>query len=115
MAAIPSGAEVAAFAGWPGDSEMESRAASHVPVIAAAAQAYTRGIGFNGDQVDDPVRAVIMLAAARMLENPAGDTMVTTTQGPFSQQRQTAGFTSWSAVELMILNDLRRRTNRPVS
>src|SRR5690606_42098575 len=103
------------FAGWPGASEMDSRQATRIAVMAAAGQAYTRGIGFNGDKVDDPGRAVIMLAAARMLEKPAGDTMVTTTQGPFSQQRQTSGFTSWSAVELMILNDLRRRTNRPVA
>ncbi len=114
MPALPSPAEVATFAGWGGDASTETRAAAHIAVVAAAAKAYTRGIGVNGEDWDAGLCAVIMLATARLLNNPDGDQQLTRTQGPFTESRTATPFTSWSLVELGILNDLRRRTNRPV-
>ena len=71
------------------------------------AKAYTRGRGFDGDEPNDEIAAVITTASARLASN-AAQLPIDTTAGPFSQSIRGA-FQGWTLVEQIVLNRYRVR------
>jgi len=111
MRPAPTGADLVT---WLGDDEADAtRAEAVVQIVTASASAYTRGQGFVDNTVTEGLWAVIVVAAGRAFDNPAGDSQGTDTGGPYTVQRVGTPFTSWTPLELAVLNDLRVRTNRP--
>lgn len=78
-----------------------------VPLITTMARAYTRGQGFDGDEPNDEIAAVIVTAAARLVANPK-QIGTSSTAGPFSEDVR-GGFTGWTLAELFVLNRYRKR------
>lgn len=78
-----------------------------IPVVTAMAKAYTRGQGFDGDEPNSEVAAVITTASARLAINP-GQLNHTDTAGPFGHTVN-GGFTGWTLAELFVLNRYRKR------
>jgi hypothetical protein len=78
-----------------------------VPMIITMAKAYTRGHGFDGNQPNDEIAAVITTAAARFIANPKQLTN-TQTSGPYSAN-VVGGFTGWTLAERFVLNRYRTR------
>lgn len=78
-----------------------------VPIITMMARAYTRGQGFDGDQSNAEIGAVITTASARLAANPKqlGNTE---TAGPFSEA-VVGGFNGWTLAEQFVLNRYRKR------
>ncbi|AXO25193.1 MULTISPECIES: hypothetical protein [Mycobacterium avium complex (MAC)] len=78
-----------------------------VPIITMMARAYTRGQGFDGDQPNAEIGAVITTASARLAANPKqlGNTE---TAGPFSEA-VVGGFNGWTLAEQFVLNRYRKR------
>lgn len=60
---------IIALVGNPGLSE--DQATQAVSIVTSIAKAYTRGVGFVGDEPNGEIGAVITLAAVRLLSNPA--------------------------------------------
>lgn len=101
-----TGQDVADFLGQGNDTALVALAERHVAVIAAMAQAYTRGRGFftDGEPAED-VAAVITTATARLANKP--DQVPNEEIGPFKVSG--ASFTGWSLPELVVLNRYRKR------
>ena len=78
-----------------------------VPVITTMAKAYTRGRGFDGDEPNDEIAAVITTAAARLAANGA-QISSSETAGPFAHDVRSF-FTGWTLAELFVLNRYRVR------
>lgn len=78
-----------------------------VPLITTMAKAYTRGQGFDGDEPNPEIAAVITTASARLAANPKqlGNTE---TAGPFSEA-VVGGFNGWTLAEQFVLNRYRKR------
>lgn len=77
-----------------------------VQMVTHYVRAYTRDCGFAEDGTPDPrLAAVIVSAAARMVENPTGRRSVTL-DGAAVQYDAPFGF---NLVELMVLNGFRKR------
>lgn len=78
-----------------------------VPLITTMAKAYTRGQGFDGDEPNPEIAAVITTASARLAANPKqlGNT---DTAGPFSET-VVGGFNGWTLAEQFVLNRYRKR------
>lgn len=95
---------VAAFLGQGDFPGMVTLAAEHVGVITLMAKAYTRGGGFTsvGDPYDD-VAAVIVMATARLLSNPAQ------VRGSVGGVQQLDGFNGWSLAERFVLDRYRKK------
>lgn len=62
-----TGGTVAAFLGQGGDTTLVALAKEVAPVITAMVRAYTRGRGFDDDEPNDELAAVITTASARMV------------------------------------------------
>lgn len=121
MAALPTAADVLAWAGLPVDDvRLASQATQHIRTIAAAVYAYTRGVGFSipgsntAETLDmtpgiadvaPSVRAVVMSAASRSLVNPTQSRRLEA--GSYSELPGSAA--SFSLIETQMLNGLRRR------
>lgn len=95
--------DVADFLGQGDDDAVVALAGEALPVITAMARAYTRGGGFEGDDPQADVGAVITTATARLMANPD---QVQYRAGEVSFQ---SGFTSWTLAELFVLNRYRKR------
>lgn len=78
-----------------------------VPIVTTMAKAYTRGRGFDGNEPNDDIAAVITTAAARLAAN-----------GSQTQRRKRvddveietrSSFLGWTLAELAVLNRYRVR------
>ena len=78
-----------------------------VPLITLMARAYTRGQGFDDDDPNDEIAAVIATASARLAANPK-QLSHTDTAGPYSEN-VVGGFTGWTLAEQFVLNRYRKR------
>jgi hypothetical protein len=78
-----------------------------VPLITMMAKAYTRGHGFDDDEPNDEIAAVITTASARLAANPK-QLSNTETAGPYNQN-VVGGFTGWTLAEQFVLNRYRKR------
>lgn len=102
--ATPTGQDVADFLGQGDNAELVALAGQHVVIIAAMAQAYTRGKGFDpiaGGAADD-IAAVITTATARLVANPE---QLETRVGEVSVK---GSFTGWTLAESFVLNRYRK-------
>jgi hypothetical protein len=77
-----------------------------IPIVTTMARAYTRGNGFNGNEPNDEIAAVITTAAARLAANGAQLSHATTTGGLGVDVR--SAFVGWSTAELAVLNRYRK-------
>lgn len=102
--AAPTGADVAAFLGQSGDTELTALAGQHVTIITAMVRAYTRDQGFVGTEPADDVAAVIVTATARLVINP--EQLESSTIGSYST---TGHFDGWTLAETFVLNRYRKR------
>lgn len=93
----------------PGDATgvLEGNAALVVPMLTVMAKAYTRGRGFDGNEPNEEIAAVITAAAARFLANPSQISHASTA-GPFGEDLR-GGFSGWSLAEQAVLNRYRVR------
>lgn len=78
-----------------------------VRLLTALARSHTRGNGFDGDEPNAEIAAVITLAAARLAAN-GSQLNHTTTLGPIATDLR-GGFVGWSVAELTVLNRYRVR------
>lgn len=81
--------------------------ATVVPIIATMVKAYTRGHGFNGNEPNTELTAVIATASARLAAN-ATQTNQNLTAGPFGRDLRSF-FAGWTLAELSVLNRYRVR------
>lgn len=109
----PSGRDVAAFLGRPGDERLIALGDVHIVQISALARAYTRGMGFRitnvhlGNNVfsaepNDEIAAVIIMATARLVVNPA---QVASEEA--DGYRTQGAFGGWTLAERMLLDRYR--------
>lgn len=105
-------ADVVAFMGRTGDPGAEALAAEHVPVMAEIVNAYVRGngpkrlgLGLGEFSFPPDLRAVVITASARLINNPA---QVDSESADGYASR--GGFTSFSLAEQAILHRYRRRS-----
>ena len=88
-------------------SLQEGDVASVIPVITTMAKAYTRGNGFDGNEPNEEIAAVITTASARLAANP--DQLASDyASGPFSRSLR-GGFGGWSTAERFVLDRYRTR------
>jgi hypothetical protein len=108
---LPTATEVVNFIGWPASTPEESKASVEeaVTVAAMAAQAYTRGKGFDqyAPFCAPDIAAVITSTAARLASNPTNAKRIEV--GSFNTLPGT--FDGWTLAELAILHNYRRRTS----
>ena len=78
-----------------------------MPIVTVLAKSYTRGRGFDGNEPNEEIAAVIVTASARLAANPA-QLSSTNTTGPFSQN-VVGGFNGWTLAEQYVLNRYRVR------
>jgi hypothetical protein len=102
--AVPTSADLSTFVG--GDANTD-QATAIISVITSLASAYTRGQGFTAGVPNDDVRAVILAASARLLQDPS-QIIANESMGPFVVQYR-AGFDGFSTAELAALNRYRAR------
>jgi hypothetical protein len=76
-----------------------------VPVIATMAKAYTRGRGFDGNEPNDEIAAVITTASARLASNTA-QVSQNQTMGDFGRDVRSS-FQGWTVAEQMVLDRYR--------
>ena len=112
----PTGSDVAAFLGRPGDQRLADQAEMHVGLLTTMARSYTRGGGFYIDNTDlasggvfyadpnDEISMVVILAAARLVTNPAQ------VQSESADGYSTQGsFSGWTLTERLVLDRYRRK------
>jgi hypothetical protein len=99
---MPTGQDVADFLGQGGDTTLVALAAEVAPVITAMVRAYTRGRGFDDDEPNDELAAVITTASARMVANPE---QIETRVGSVEIR---GGFQGFSLAETFVLNRYRK-------
>lgn len=103
--ALPTGLDVVNFLGRRGDPPLLALATAHVKVTTAFVRGYTRGRGFDDDEVAEDLRAVIVAATARLVVNPAQ------VEREAADSYQVVGsFRGFTLPELAILHSYRRRT-----
>jgi uncharacterized protein (DUF2342 family) len=107
---LPTATEIVRFMGWPASTPAETKesVADAVTVAALAAQAYTRGRGFDqyAPFCAPDIAAVITSSAARLASNPTNAKRIEA--GSFNTVPGT--FEGWTLAELAILHNYRRRT-----
>ncbi len=86
---------------YPGTSSV----AAAVAQITVMVRAYTRGRGFDEDEPNDELAAVITTAAARLAVNGSGVGFRTKVNDVEEEWR--TGFTGWTLAELAVLNRYR--------
>jgi hypothetical protein len=97
----PTGQDVAAFLGAPGDTSLVALADVHVGVITEFARVYTRGNGFSVEGVAPEVASVVLAATGRLVANPE---QIDITVGTM---RRSGSFKGWSLAEQRVLNEYR--------
>lgn len=103
MVSLPTAVDVAQFLGETDEAAFVAQAQPHVDLTVATAKSYTRGVGFAGNACADDLAAVVITAAARLVQNP--EQVKREQFGDYS----VAPTTSWSLVEQAVLNRYRRR------
>jgi hypothetical protein len=78
-----------------------------IPVITTLAKSYTRGRGFDGNEPNAELAAVITTAAARLASNTR-QLRYSDTAGPFTADFRSA-FDDWTVAALFVLNRYRKR------
>ena len=76
----------------------------HVPIVVEYVRGYTRGHGFVDDDMERPLRAVIVSATARLTSNPRQVAQFQT--GDYSERP--AILAGWNVAELGVLRRYRR-------
>lgn len=89
------------------DALLAGEIAAIVPIVTTMAKAYTRGRGFDSNQPNAEIAAVITTASARLATNP-GQLSHTDTAGPFGHTVN-GGFSGWTLAEQFVLNRYRAR------
>jgi hypothetical protein len=89
------------------DALLAGGTAAIVPLITTMARSYTRGHGFDVDQPNAEIAAVITTASARLAANPK-QLGTAETMGPYSQDIR-GGFQGWTLAEQFVLNRYRKR------
>ena len=79
-----------------------------VPLITVMAKSYTRGNGFDGNQPNDEIAAVITTASARLASNTR-QLSYTMAAGTAYNLDVRSAFQGWSLAELAVLNRYRVR------
>lgn len=102
---IPTATDVAGFLGRGGDTDLVALAEKHLPIVTHMVNAYTRGVGFNADQPNPALAAVIVSATARLSANPDG----TISQTIDDYQTRKTVFEGFSIAERVILDGYRRK------
>lgn len=82
-------------------------AGTAIPVVTQFAKAYTRGRGFDDDEPNDELAAVITTASARLASN--GSQISSSKQAGEYTTDTRSYFTGWTIAELFVLNRYRRR------
>jgi hypothetical protein len=90
-----------------GRTVSQEQGAAVLAVVTAMASAYTRGQCFTNGVPNDEIRAVILMASARLISNTTG-LLYDEVEGP-SQISYRSAFTGWSVAELFALNRYRVR------
>ncbi len=98
-----NGGDVAAFLGQGSDTTLVALAGEIAPVITAMVASYTRGRGFDDDEPNDELAAVITTASARLVANPE---QIPTTIGSVEIR---GAFNGFSLAETFVLNRYRKR------
>ena len=102
----PLAGRLAAYLGRPDDPATVALASTHLPVVEAFVNGYTRGRGFTPeDRPVAPLQAVIVSAAARLVVNP--EQVWQYTAGDYSERP--AVLNGWTLPELAVLHRYRRR------
>ena len=81
--------------------------ATVVPIVTTMAKAYTRGRGFDGNEPNDEIAAVITTAAARLAAN--GNGLQAKRVDDVEYQYSRDGFGGWTIAEQIVLNRYRVR------
>src|SRR4051812_29649039 len=97
---LPEASELAVWLGYPDSQTVRASLDAHLAHVKTLARSYTRGEGFEGDQCEEDLRAVVMAAAARSASNPAQ--AYREEVGTFSSTP--SRFDGWSLVELAVLH-----------
>lgn len=98
--------DVAKFLGRGDDTELIALAQEHLPIVTAFIEAYTRGRGFTDGEPANPLRSVIITAAARLVPNP--EQMKRYQTGDYAE---TPGILDgFTLPELAVLHRYRKRT-----
>lgn len=78
-----------------------------VPLVTTMAKAYTRGRGFNGNEPNAEIAAVITTASARLSANGTG--LMSKKVDDVEYQYSLASSFGWTLAELFVLNRYRVR------
>ncbi len=78
-----------------------------IPIVTTMAKAYTRGRGFDGDEPNDELAAVIITAAARLAANPRQ--LGVRDKVDDVEREYRTGFAGWTLAEQIVLNRYRVR------
>lgn len=78
-----------------------------IPIVTTMAKSYTRGHGFDGNEPNTDLAAVITTAAARLASNTQ-QLRYAHTAGPFTMDVRSA-FDGWTVAEATVLNRYRKR------
>lgn len=80
-----------------------------IEVVTAMARAYTRNVGFDGDEPNEEIGAVILSCSARLITPTSNAQLdVSESHGP-SSVRVSGAPVAFSVAELMTLNRYRQR------
>jgi hypothetical protein len=102
---LPTEEDLAVWMGFPATSPVRGALVPHVQAVIAFARSYTRGVGFEDEQCEEDLRAVILSGAARLASNPSGAHRVEA--GSYNQMP--GQFAGWNLLELSVLHAYRRR------
>jgi hypothetical protein len=78
-----------------------------IPIVTTMAKSYTRGRGFDGDEPNEELAAVITTAAVRLLSNPRQLGVRDKVDNVEREYR--SGFNGWTLAEQAVLNRYRVR------
>lgn len=78
-----------------------------IPIVTTMAKAYTRGRGFEGNEPNEELAAVITTAAARLAAN--GRQLAVRNKVDDVEREYRSWFTGWTLAELFVLNRYRVR------
>jgi Ser/Thr protein kinase RdoA (MazF antagonist) len=78
-----------------------------IPIITTMAKAYTRGRGFDGNEPNDELAAVITTAAARLTAN--GRQLQVREKVDYLEREHRSFFDGWTIAEQIVLNRYRVR------
>lgn len=89
------------------DSLKTGESATVVPIVTTMAKAYTRGRGFNGNEPNAEIAAVITTASARLSANGTG--LMSKKIDDIEYQYSLASSFGWTLAEQIVLNRYRVR------